>query len=125
MSLTKYLITMFAGTFISFVAWVYILLNIDPTQTSILGFVFFYASLGLTLVGLFSLIGFGARKIFMKQELDFRHVYVSFRQAVFISFILIAVLLLQSYNLFSWLNIILLIIALTALDFFLVSKRSV
>lgn len=122
MSLTKYLITMFAGTLISFAAWIYVLFNIDPTQTSILGVVFFYTSLGLTLIGFFSLIGFGARKRFMKQELDFRHVYVSFRQAIFISGILIVVLLLQSHNLFSWLNVIFLIIALTALDFFIVSK---
>lgn len=113
---------MFLGALISFIAWIYVLFNIDPTQTSALGFLFFYASLCLTLIGLFSLIGFGARKIFMKQELDFRHVYVSFRQAVFIGFILIIALLLQSRNLFSWLNVIFLIIALTALDFFLVSK---
>lgn len=122
MSLVKYLITMFAGTLISFVAWIYVLFNIDPTQTNVLGFMFFYISLGLALIGLFSLIGFGVRKVFMKKELDFRHVYVSFRQAVFISLILIIVLLLESNNLFTWLNVILLIIALTALDFFLVSK---
>lgn len=124
MSLIKYLITMFAGTLISFIAWIYVLFNIDPTQTSALGFAFFYISLGLTLIGLFSLIGFGARKIFMKKELDFRHVYVSFRQAIFISLILIVVLLLESNNLFSWLNVIFLIVALTALDFFIVSKGS-
>ncbi len=122
MSLTKYLITMFLGTMISFAAWIYVLLNVDPTKTNVLGFAFFYISLGLALTGLFSLIGFGTRKIFMKKELDFRHVYVSFRQAVFISFILVVVLLLESNNLFTWLNVILLITALTALDFFLVSK---
>lgn len=125
MSLVKYLITMLAGTLISFVVWVYVLFNIDPTNTSILGFVFFYISLGLTLVGLFSLIGFGVRKAFMKQELDFRHVYVSFRQAVFISLILIVVLLLESNDLFTWLNVILLVIALTALDFFIISRGTV
>jgi hypothetical protein len=115
---------MLLGTALSFGAWVYVLFNIDPMQTSLLGLIFFYTSLGLALVGLFALIGFGVRKMLMKQEVDFRHVFISFRQAIFISLILIIVLILQSQRLFTWLNIGLLIITLTALEFFIISKRS-
>jgi hypothetical protein len=115
---------MFVGTILAFGGWIYVLFTIDPLQVNALGFVFFYFSLVLSLIGFFSLLGFGVRKIFMKKELDFRNVYVSFRQSVFISLIFVVVLLLQGQRLFTWLNVIFLIVALVALDFFILSKKS-
>lgn len=125
MSLSKYLVIMTISTLLSLVIWAYVLLNINPQQTNALGLTLFYISLGLSLVGLFSLIGFGVRKLVIKKEVDFRQVYISFRQAVFISLTLIIVLILQSQRLFTWLNVLLLVVALTALESFLISKRSV
>jgi len=124
MSLGKYLLVMFLATLLCMAAWLYVLFTIDPTQTSILGFSFFYASLGLSIIGLLSLLGFGLRKLFMRKELDFRHVYTSFRQAIFISLILTTVLILQSQRLFTWLNIGLLVVLLGVLEFFIISRRS-
>lgn len=115
---------MFLGTVFSFGAWLYVLFSIDPSQTNTLGFAFFYFSLGLSMIGFFSLLGFGVRKMLMKKELDFRNVYVSFRQSIFISLIFIVALLLQGQRLFTWLNVLFLIIALVALDFFIISKKS-
>ena len=123
MSLAKYIIVMMAGTLLSFGSWVYVLFNINPQETNTLGFVFFYASLGLALIGFFSLVGFGLRKVVIRKEVDFRHVYISFRQAIFISFILVVVLLLQSQRLFTWLNAIFLVVTLVALELFIISRR--
>lgn len=123
MNLIKYLITMSVATVACLVVWVFVLLNIDPTSTDMVGFILFYASLSLLLLGLFSLIGFGMRKIVLKKEVDFRHIYNSFRQAIFLSLIFIFILILQSQRLFNFANISLLIITLVALELFIISRK--
>jgi hypothetical protein len=123
MNLIKYLITMSVASVASVFVWVYILININPESTNIVGFILFYASLSLSLIGLFSLIGFWIRKLVLKKEVEFRHIYNSFRQAIFLTLIFVLVLILQSQRLFNFANISLLIITLVALELFIISRK--
>lgn len=124
MSLKKYLILMIIGTVFSWLAWFLVVRYINPEQTGSLGFLFFYISLFLSLVGTFSLIGFLARFLLIKDKIIRNQLSISLRQSFLFTFLIIGLLFLQSKRLLTWWNIALLIMALTVLEFFLISYRS-
>jgi hypothetical protein len=110
------LATMFCWAGFSFVIW-----TVNPNDTNWLGFFLFYLSLFLSLVGTAAIIGFIIRFISLKRELLRQSVKMAFRQSFLFSFFIVAVLFLLARNLFSWLNVIVLIIGLSVLEFFLLS----
>ncbi len=121
MTLRSYLIIMLITTLLCWAAFIFVLWSINPEITNWLGFSLFYLSLFLALVGTGALIGFVIRFVGLKHELVFRSVRDAFRQSFLFSFLITAVLFLLSKNLFSWLNLALLIIGLSVLEFFLLS----
>jgi hypothetical protein len=103
MTLRQYLILMTIGTFLCAFSWVFVLISFDPTKSGLVGLAFFYVSLFFTLVGAFSVLGFLVRRIVIRDdEIVFRHVRRTFRQAIFISFFAIAALLFLQFRLLSW-----------------------
>ncbi|PIY78796.1 MAG: hypothetical protein COY82_00570 [Parcubacteria group bacterium CG_4_10_14_0_8_um_filter_35_7] len=123
MTLKSYLILMTISTFFCWLAWGVVLFFIDPTQAGFIGLLFFYLSLFLALTGTISLIGFFLRTLILKNEIVFRHVIISFRQAVFFSMVIVGSLFLESKDLFTWWNITFLVLFLTVLEFFFISQR--
>ena len=112
---------MISLTSVCWLLWLLILNIIDPEVTNWIGFSLFYSSLFLSILGAASIFGFVIRFIAMKQELVFRLVKDAFRQAFLFSFLVVACLLLMSRDLFSWLNMILLVFAISVFEFFLLS----
>ncbi len=103
-----------------------VLFRVNPLEASIAGFLMFYLSLLFASLGSLALLGLLVRRIFKKGELAYRHVVISFRQAVFFSILIVGLLFLQSFRLLTWWNMVLLIFALTVLEFFFISyKRAV
>lgn len=99
MTLKQYLIIMLFGTILCWVAWVVVLLNVDPFQSDGVGFSFFYISTFFALVGTFSMVTFLCRWFFSKSdEPIFRFVKRSFRDGFLISFFVTTVLYLQAQN---------------------------
>ena len=96
---------------------------INPMQTSIFGFILFYASLFLGLVGLFSLTGLGIRSWIHKGVDTFMYVTESFRQAVSFSMLLVLGLFFQSKMLLTWWNIIILIFLFAIIEMFFYSYK--
>lgn len=123
MTLRQYLILMSISTFFCWIIWVLALYLIDPTATGFLGFAFFYLSLFLAMTGSLAVLSFLVRMKFNKDELIFKNVTTSFRQAIMLSFLVIGSLFLKSKNLLTWWNIIFLILALTVLEFFFISYK--
>lgn len=123
MTLRAYLIIMSITTILCWFAFIFVLWSVNPGITNWIGFLLFYLSLFLSLVGTGALIGFVVRFVGLKHELAFRSVGDAFRQSFLFSFLITAVLFLLSKNLFSWLNLVLLIIGLSVLEFFLISYR--
>lgn len=123
MTLKQYLILMSLCAIFCWAIWISVLYLIDPTEAGILGFVFFYLSLFLSLVGTISVIGLLFRMKWGKEELIFKTVFVSFRQAIMLSTLLVGSLFLKSKNLLTWWNAVFLILALTILEFFFVSYK--
>ena len=105
MSLRQYLFLMTAGTAICWIVWILVILNIDPETTGNIGFVFFYSTLFLALVGTFSVFGFAMRKMVIKNDaIIFRHVKKTFRQGIFIACAVTILLLLLQNELLTWWN---------------------
>jgi hypothetical protein len=121
MSLKQYLFFIITGAVFSFFTLLIIVGSTNPLTTNTLGFILFYASLFLTLMGFAAVIGFWIRFIFLKKEIISGAVIASFRQSFFFAILLIASLFLMSKDLFDWLNISLLIFVLSSLEFLFLS----
>lgn len=124
MSLRAYLGFMIMATLLSAGVFGVAITVINPYKTNLLGFALFYASLFLTVMGVAAIIGFIMRFVVLRKDLAVRAVIISFRQAFLISFLVIASLVLLAHKLFSWFNVLLLIIAFSTLEFFLISLSS-
>jgi len=110
MNLRQYLIIMTAATLISWLVWGAVIFVYDPEIAGAAGFIFFYASLFLALLGTFSVIVFYVRsKIIKNDEVVFRHIKRTFRQGLFFSAFVIISLLLAQNHLLTWWNFSLLL----------------
>jgi hypothetical protein len=98
--------------------------TVNPEVTNAIGFLLFYLSLFLAVSGSAAIIGFVVRFIGLKHELVFNSVKQAFRQSFLFAFLIISALFLLSKDLFSWLNLLLLIAGLSMLEFFLISYSS-
>ncbi|MEI6288751.1 MAG: hypothetical protein WCP18_04265 [bacterium] len=123
MNLKQLLIVIILATIIAWGVWVMFLYQIDPTQSGIFDFALFYSSLFISLVGTFFLASFAWRRIFNKFSLEFRIVGTSFRQAIFLSFLLVGLLFLEHLNLLTWWNIILFVMSVVIVEYLFISQR--
>lgn len=105
MTLRQYIAIMIFGTILSWIIWGVIIFGFDPDKLNIGGFIMFYASLFLSLIGTFSIIGFFIKlKLLKKEEIIFRHIKRTFRQGLFFSLFVILSLLLMQFKLLTWWN---------------------
>ncbi|MEI6596592.1 MAG: hypothetical protein WCL13_00045 [bacterium] len=121
MSLRLYLLIMSVMTIFCSLSFGYIVFTVDPETTNNIGLILFYLSLLLSIVGITAIIGFIIRFIIFRHELVINTVKTAFRQSFFFAGFIVAVLFLLSRNLLSWLNLSILIIGLSVLEFFLLS----
>lgn len=122
MTLKNYLILMSFASIICWLVFVFIIYTIKPTATNFLGFFLFYCSLGLSIAGTFSILGFIIRFKLLKRPLAFRQVAEAFRQSFLLAVMTIIVLILSSKQLLSWLNLFLLVAGISLLEYFWVSR---
>lgn len=124
MTLRSYLIIMLLTTLLCWAGWGCVLFTVDPESTNWIGFLLFYFSLFLAMTGTAAIAGFLIRFAGLKRELAFYSVKEAFRQSFLFAFLIIAVLFLLSKNLFTWLNLGLLVVGMTILEFFLINYNS-
>lgn len=123
MTLKNYLIFMGSTTGFLWGLFLVIINLINPETTNLLGFIIFYLSLFLALSGTTALFGFFIRFKVMKKDLAVRAVKTAFRQSFLFSFLVSAILFLLSQKLFSWFNLILLVVILSIIEFLLISSN--
>ena len=123
MTLRTYIILMSIMSLLCWGVWVFILFLVNPETTNWIGFSLFYSSLFLAIVGTAAIIGFFIRFVLLKQELAFRLVKEAFRQSFLIATLISISLVLLSRGLFTWLNLLFLVLGLTILEFFLLSYK--
>jgi len=121
MTLKTYIIIMSIMTAVCWTTWFFVLFTINPLITNWIGLLMFYSSIFLALVGTAALAGFVVRFVALKQELAWRLVKEAFRQSFLFSILIVVSLVLLSKGLFSWLNLLFLVLGLSILEFFLIS----
>lgn len=105
MTLRQYLIIMSGATLICWLVWLLVIFLYDPRTAGFIGFLLFYTSLFLSVLGTFSVCGFFIRaKLINNEEIVFRHIKRTFRQGIIFSLFLITVLLLAQFRLLTWWN---------------------
>jgi len=124
MSLRSYIILMVLATLACFLAFLAVLFFFDPTVGGPLALFLFYASLFLTLVGSFALVGLIARLALTRDNLVFKKVTISFRQGIWLSLLFCVSLYLNKINLLKWQYLLPLILALALLELFFISYKS-
>jgi len=124
MSLRSYLILMFLATAMCWLGFGFTLFTINPESTNNIGFTLFYSSLFLSLIGTSAIAGFMIRFVGMKKVLASVSVREAFRQSFLFTSFIIVTLFLLSQDLFSWGNLILLVLGLSVLEFFMLGYNS-
>lgn len=124
MTLRSYIILMILATIACYIGFFAIVLFFDPLTGGILALILFYASLILSLIGTFALIGLIVRLIVTKDKLVFRKVTTSFRQGIWLAILFSVSLYLNRLKLFNWQYLLPLIIALVLLELFFISYKS-
>ncbi len=123
MTLKNYLIVMGVMTAVCWGVFILMLNFIDPTVTNWLGFMLFYVALFLALSGTAALVGFIIRFVALRRGLAFYAVATAFRQSFLFALFIVIALFLLSANLFTWLNLILLLIIFSILELFVASYK--
>ena len=94
---------MILATLMCWVAWGFVIVNVDPFTASKLSFLFFYASFFLGLLGTVSVLAFFVYRLIDRGSLPlFRYVQLSFRQALVISLFATIMLYMQGK---AWLSL--------------------
>ena len=121
MTLGKYLLSMTIVSLVCWLGWVIVLIKIDPFSAGVFGFVFFYITLFFALVSSLSVLGLVFRLWLVKDQIVIKQVSTALRQGVLFSLLIVGSILMIGLDLFTWLNIVLLIGILAALEFFFLS----
>ncbi|MBU0531741.1 MAG: hypothetical protein ABIG32_03930 [Candidatus Uhrbacteria bacterium] len=123
MTFKHYLIVMGIGTAGAWAAWVLTLFVIDPTQTSIMGFLFFYVTLFMSLVGSFAIIGAAIRVGIKKPNVISRQVGTAFRHSILFSLLIIGSMILLSHDILYWWSMVLFIAVIALFELFFLSTK--
>lgn len=123
MTLFHYMMMMSAGALLSWGAWLYVIMTVNPFDNGFVGIFLFYVSLTFSVAGTFAVVGYFVRTFIFKKEIAFQRVLISFRQAFFFALLVDGFLILQSQRLLTWYNLAFLILGLTLAEFFMISRR--
>ena len=123
MRFKDFVILMGMMTAVAWIAWGVVLFSIDPTKAGSLGFFLFYLTLVISLIGTLTLVGTGARFVLQKDELLSRLVVRSFRHSILLSFLLVASIILLSWQLFTWWLMFLFIMVLALVELIFISLK--
>lgn len=123
MKLKHYITIMAIATLLCWSAWGFVIININPFQSGLVGFISFYSSLFFSLFGTLSLITLGAYYKLTDIRPLFKIVEKSFRDSCILAIVVIALLYLQGKQLLTIWNLSLFIIFLFLLGSFYVTTR--
>lgn len=124
MTLKQYLFLMTVGTITCWIAWICVLINIDPFTAGWLMFVFFYTSLFLGIIGAVSIIGLFIQTMIIKsEEIIFRNVKKTLKQGVIIGIFTVITLFLKQLQFLRWWNAIFIFILFVLVEGIVLSNR--
>ncbi|MDP3985200.1 MAG: hypothetical protein Q8P82_00390 [bacterium] len=124
MSLRSYLLFVAFGTIVSGFTSFVVLRATNPNEAGFFAFLLVYLSLGITVIGIGALAGFGIRMLRYRHEgIVLREVATAFRQACLFSVVVIGSIILQTHSLLTWWNALLFVVGVTLLEWFFIAAR--
>lgn len=117
---------MTVATLLSWGAWGLVLMNMDPAQAGLAGFILFYITLLMSLIGTLTLAGVLYRVLLVRNaNIITRQVRVAFRHAVLLSLVAILTLILAGNGILKWWIMPVVIMLVCGIEyFFLISEES-
>lgn len=109
---------MSAATVIAWLAWVAVLMNVNPDDAGWLGHAAFYVTLFVALAGAASLIGTLSRvHILKRSQLVLREVKIAVRHGIILALMAVISLILSLIGWFTWWTLALLLGILGAIEY--------
>jgi len=125
MNLRQYIILMIISSVLAWLTWCFVLIYTNPEDAGLGIFFLFYSTLLIALASSFSILGLIIRVWILKQYNSASYLASkSFRQAVLLSTLIIAVLYFQNKSILNWWVILLSIVILTMVEFFIISYKN-
>jgi hypothetical protein len=122
MTIRQYLAIMITSTVLSTVAWLFVIIQVDPYTGGYVGVLFFYASLALALFGIVSLISFGILQLAQKHSHPmYKRVGLASIIGLCTTALLTLLLILQSADVLRVWNVMILLFVVLCLGLFKLS----
>jgi len=122
MTLRAYIWGMRIITILSLVALGAVIAYIDPESFGMLGIALFYLVAFFVLSGVFNLILLFVRRKLLGDELAAKNIELSFRQGILLAMIVLGILILQSYQMLIWWDVLLLIAGVFLIELYFLSR---
>jgi hypothetical protein len=123
MSHNKYILIIGVAAVVSWAAFVMVIRMLDPFQSTGLALAMFFISLFFALTSTFTIIGFYIRMWVNKNEIYYNHINLSLRQGILLALIALGCLLFQLLGVLTWWSGLLLIGAITLIEFYIGAKE--
>lgn len=98
----KSLATIIFAFAVSCLAWILTIIKLDPFESTGLALFFFFLSLFVTLMSLFTLMGFFVRRFVTRNEILYNHFNVSLRQGLLLSLCTLILLTFLMLGVLTW-----------------------
>lgn len=118
MGLKGYLSFIGLGTFLAWLSWVMILFNVSPKDSGFPGFLMFYITLSIAIVGTLTVIMTVLRVHILKRKVLGREIRKAFRHSVFFAVVMIVSLALSASSTFHAWHVILLVAIASIIEYF-------
>ncbi|RJR31620.1 hypothetical protein C4569_01520 [Candidatus Parcubacteria bacterium] len=113
----------FLSTAVNAINFLLVVNFINPDIAGPVEFAFFYLSLTLVLIGLLYLSGSLMRRLFKRYQPSFLRLQTSWRQSIWFTILILSLFMLYQKELLNFLNVILLLVILTILEFLFISFK--
>ncbi len=124
MTFRWFLLVMTLATLSAWIAWIFVVNSMDPTQSGLIAFLLFYLTLFMAMLGTSVLFGTLIRIWMRPNELLYRQTLRSFRQGIMLSGLFFSTLFLISFEVLRWWTILLLLVLFSLIELLFVSKKS-
>ena len=106
------------GTALAWIAWLFVLEAMNPSEAGLTAFIFFYTTLFLSCVGTLSLLGLIYRiGIRHREAVLAREVRISFRHAVLLSLVGVSALWLSAHRALTWYWLLTLVFVVAGVEY--------
>ncbi len=121
MSVKQYILFLASGTAIAVCAWFIVLISINPVTAGPFGFLAFYITLFVALIGIFATLATLVRMRRKKHPTVESMIKVSLRQGIFLAILVESALILLAKGYLTTVTLLIIIIVIAILEFLFLS----